>query len=168
MKRFTSWNFPVVEAGIADPNGGETPAPLWDWPGLWGAGITESLSAGTTVVLGVIGLKLFPTFMTLLQSLRRHVFTLPWSNTTWMLFCLLSALVTYQDKGVRFPVGRSDLVGKPGGDCFGGFDAEFGHGLRNVFHPIQQPLGGVVVVLQKTIGLRQRRKIKNESTTLLL
>lgn len=77
-----------------------------------------------------------------------------------MLFCLLSALVTYQDKGVGFPVGRSNLVSKPGRDCFGGFDAEFGHGLRNVFDPIQQPLGSIVVVFQKTIGLRQRRKMK--------
>lgn len=68
--------------------------------------------------------------------------------------------MTYQDKGVGFPVGRGDLVGKPGGDSFGGFDAELGHGLRNVFDPIQQPLGGVVVVFQKTIRLKRRRKTK--------
>lgn len=65
---------------------------------------------------------------------------------------------THQDERVGFPVGRGDLVGEPGGDCFGGFDAELGHRLRNVFDPVQQPLGSVVIVFQKTVRLQNQRR----------
>lgn len=43
------------------------------------------------------------------------------------LFVWLTALPTHQDERVGFPVGRGDLVGEPGGDCFSRFDAELGH-----------------------------------------
>lgn len=66
-EEFTSWDAPVVETGVADTDRCEAPAPLRDRPGFCGAGITEALSAGTTVVLGVIGLELFPAFVTFLQ-----------------------------------------------------------------------------------------------------
>lgn len=69
--------------------------------------------------------------------------------------CILgAAFVSHQDKRVGLPVGRSDLVRQPGGDCFGGRHAEFRHGLRNVFDSIQQPLARVVVVLQKAVRLK--------------
>lgn len=67
--------------------------------------------------------------------------------------------MTYQDEGVGFPVSGSNLVSKPGGDCFGRFDTEFRHRLRDVFNSIQQPLGSVVVVLQKTIRLKRSQEI---------
>lgn len=93
------------------------------------------------------------------QSFWRYVFTLQRWSTMWTVFCGILLLVAYQDKGVGFPVGGSNLVSKPGGDCFGRFDAEFGHWLRNVFDSIQQPLGSVVVVLQKTIRLKRSQEI---------
>lgn len=70
------------------------------------------------------------------------------------LFIVRTGVQTYQDEGVGFPVGRGDLVGEPGGDCFGGFDTELGHRLGNVFHPVQQPLGSVVVVFQEPVRLQ--------------
>lgn len=69
---------------------------------------------------------------------------------------MLTALPTHQDERVGFPVGRGDLVGEPGSDCFSGFDAELGHRLGNVFDPVQQPLGSVVVVFQETVRLQYR------------
>lgn len=65
----------------------------------------------------------------------------------------LYALVSYQNEGVGFPVGRSDLVCEPGGYSFGRLDTQFRNRLRNVFDSIQQPLCSIVVVLQKTIRL---------------
>lgn len=56
-----------METGVADSDRCEAPAPLRDRPGFRGAGITEALSTGTTVVLGVVGLELSPTFMTFLR-----------------------------------------------------------------------------------------------------
>lgn len=64
-------------------------------------------------------------------------------------------IAAHQDKGIRFPVGRSNLVGQPGSDRFGRFDAEFRDRLRNVFDSIQQPLGRVVVVFQKAVRLNE-------------
>lgn len=69
-------------------------------------------------------------------------------------------IAAHQDKGIRFPVGRSNLVGQPGSDRFGRFDAEFGDGLRNVFDSIQQPLGRIVVVFQKAIRLNKGKTNK--------
>lgn len=66
-EEFTSGDAPVVETGVADSDRCKAPTPLRDRPGFCGAGITEALSTGTTVVLGVIGLELFPTFVTFLQ-----------------------------------------------------------------------------------------------------
>lgn len=63
----TSGDPPVVEASITDPYRSQTPAPLWDGPRFRGTRIAEALSACTTVVLGVVGLKLFATFMAFLK-----------------------------------------------------------------------------------------------------
>lgn len=69
MKRFcTGRDLPVVEAGVTDPHGGQAPAPLWDRPRLGGAGIAEALPAGAAVVLGVVGLELFATFVASLKD----------------------------------------------------------------------------------------------------
>lgn len=72
LGRFTGWNLPVVEAGVAHSNGSEAPAPLRHRPRFGGAGITETFSAGTTVVLGVVGLELLAAFMAFLQFLEEH------------------------------------------------------------------------------------------------
>ena len=69
---FTGWDFPVVETGVADPHRCEAPASLWDGPGFWGAGVAEALPAGTAVVLGVVGLELFCTFMAFLHRTQCH------------------------------------------------------------------------------------------------
>lgn len=59
-----------MKAGVADSNRSEAPAPLRDRPGFGGAGITEAFSAGTAVVLGVVGLELLPAFMAFLRFLE--------------------------------------------------------------------------------------------------
>lgn len=63
----TGWDPPVVEASVTDPYGCQAPAPLRDRPCFRGAGITEALPTCTTVVLGVVGLELFATFMAFLK-----------------------------------------------------------------------------------------------------
>lgn len=72
-------------------------------------------------------------------------------------------VVTYQNKRVGFPVGRSNLVCEPWGDSFGRFDAKIRHWLRNVFHSIQQPLSSIVVVFKKAIRLKNEKKRKGEN-----
>ena len=66
-------------------------------------------------------------------------------------------LITHQDEGVGLPVGRGDLVRQPGGDGLGRLDAELRHRLGDVVHSVQQPLGGVVVVLQEAVRLEGGR-----------
>lgn len=61
-----------MEAGVTHANRSEAPAPLRHRPGFGGAGITEAFSAGTTVVLGVVGLELLAAFMAFLQFLEEH------------------------------------------------------------------------------------------------
>lgn len=68
---FTSWNLPVVEAGVTHSYRSEAPPPLRHRPGFGGAGITETFSAGTTVVLGVVGLELLAAFVAFLQFFKR-------------------------------------------------------------------------------------------------
>lgn len=61
-----------MEAGVAHSNRGQAPAPLRHRPGFGGAGVAEAFSAGTTVVLGVVGLELLAAFMAFLQVLEKH------------------------------------------------------------------------------------------------
>lgn len=147
-----------METGVTDPDRCQAPSPLRDRPGFWGAGITEALPTSTTVVLGVVGLELFPTFMTFLLHTEFYVFV--YFGTQCGHFYQILFSVSYQNKGIGFPVGGSNLVSKPGRDCFGRFDAEFRHWLRNVFDSIQQPLGSIVVVFQKTIRLKRSQQNK--------
>lgn len=60
-----------MKTSIADPDRREPPAPLRDRPGFGRAGVTETLSAGAAVVLGVIRLKLLPTFVTILEPVKK-------------------------------------------------------------------------------------------------
>ena len=82
MNLHTSWDSPVVEARIADSDWIKAPAPLWDRPGFGGAGVTEALSTGATVVLGVVGLEFFTAFMAFLQQtgqMKRCEFKTNWN-----------------------------------------------------------------------------------------
>lgn len=63
----TSGDSPVMETGVADSDGRQTPAPLRDGPRFGGAGVTETLPTGAAVVLGVVGLELFCTLVALLH-----------------------------------------------------------------------------------------------------
>lgn len=77
---------------------------------------------------------------------------------------------THRDEGVWNPVGRGNLVSEPGGDCFGGLDAELGERLGYEAHAIQKTLGSVVVVFEKAIGLgriKQEWEGENHSSSLL-
>lgn len=60
----------------------------------------------------------------------------------------------YQDLGVGPPVGRGDLVCQPGRHSLGGPKAKLRHRLGHEVHSIQEALGSVVVVLQKSICLQ--------------
>lgn len=61
----------------------------------------------------------------------------------------------HRDLRVGSPVGGGHLVGEPGGDGLGGAGAVLGHGLDHVVHPVQNPLGGVLVRAQESIRLRK-------------
>lgn len=149
----TRWDFWVVEAGVTDSNRCRSPAPLWDRSGLGGACIAESLPTGSAVVLGGVRLKLLAAFMTLLpQNGKRKSI----QSLCPQAAGLLNTAASYQDEGVWFPVGWSNLVREPGGDRFGGRDTKFRDGLRDEFDSIQQPLSSIVVVLQKTVRLQKK------------
>lgn len=62
-----------METHVADSDRGETPAPLGDRAGLGGAGVTEAVSAGSAVVLGVVGPELVSTFMAILRWAQRMI-----------------------------------------------------------------------------------------------
>lgn len=167
----TSWDPPVVETRVTDSDGIEAPAPLWDRPGFGGAGIAETFSAGATVVLGVIGLEFLAAFMTFLWQVDKTFENIPsfWLYKPHSSCSFIITLSThriklfqteYQDERVGSPVGGSDLVRQPGGDCFGRFDAEFRYGLRNVFDAIQQSLSRIVVVFQKAVRLEKNQTTK--------
>lgn len=145
----TSWDPPVVEASVTDSYGCQAPAPLRDRPCFGGAWITEALSTCTTVVLGVIGLELFTTFMAFLKH-TDYSFKMPHH-----FYSVWTKYVTYQDERVGRPVGRSYLISEPRGHGFGRFDAEFRHWLRNVLDSIQQPLSSIVVVFQEAVRLKK-------------
>ena len=66
------------------------------------------------------------------------------------------AVSTHHDEGVGLPVGRGDLVGEPGGDRFGGLDAEFRERLGYEAHTVQEPLGSVVVVFKEAVRLGRK------------
>ena len=72
-------------------------------------------------------------------------------------------LPPYQDLGVGPPVGRGDLVCQPGRHSLGGPETELRHRLSHEVHPIQEALGSVVVVLQKSIGLKGKRRLPSHS-----
>lgn len=59
-------NAPVLKAGITDPHRCEAPSPLRHRPGLGGAAVAETLSTGSTVVLCIIILEGFTTFVAVL------------------------------------------------------------------------------------------------------
>lgn len=61
-----------METRVAHSDRREAPAPLGDRTGFGGAGVTETLSTGPAVVLGVVGLKVFLAFMTLLQQTTKE------------------------------------------------------------------------------------------------
>lgn len=65
----------------------------------------------------------------------------------------------YQDLGVRPPVGRCNLVRQPGCHGLGGPQAELRHGLSHEAHPVQEALGSIVVVLEKAISLKGKRRL---------
>lgn len=48
---------PLLEADVAHPDGGETPASLGHGRGPGGAAVAEALPAGTAVMLGVVVLE---------------------------------------------------------------------------------------------------------------
>lgn len=60
----------------------------------------------------------------------------------------------YQDLRVGSPVSRGDLVRQPGGHSFCGSQAKFRYWLCHEIHAIQQTLGCIVVVFQKSISLK--------------
>ena len=60
----------------------------------------------------------------------------------------------YQDLGVGPPVGRGDLVCQPGRHSLGGPKAKLRHRLSHEVHAVQEALGSIVVVLQKSISLK--------------
>lgn len=70
------------------------------------------------------------------------------------------ALHTHSDLCIGSPVWRCHLVSEPGGDSFGGARAVLRHWLDNVVHPIQDPLGSVLVVGQKSVRLREERVMR--------
>lgn len=60
----------------------------------------------------------------------------------------------YQDLGVGPPVGWRYLVRQPGCYGLGGPKAKLRHRLSHEVHPVQEALGSIVVVLQKSISLK--------------
>lgn len=64
-----------------------------------------------------------------------------------VLQCLFStsALHTHSDLCVGSPVWRCHLISEPGSDSFGGAGAVLWHWLDHVVHPIQYPLGRVLM-----------------------
>lgn len=51
----------------------------------------------------------------------------------------------HRDLCVGSPVGGGHLVSEPGGDSFGGAGAVLRHSLDHVVHPVQNPLGSILV-----------------------
>ena len=70
----------------------------------------------------------------------------------------VGGIVTHQDEGVGFPVGRGDLIRQPGGDGLGGLHAELRHRLSHQVDPVQKALRCVAVVLQEAVRLRGKRR----------
>lgn len=60
----------------------------------------------------------------------------------------------YQDLGVGPPVRRGNLVCQPGSHSLGGPKAKLRHRLSHEVHPVQEALGSIIVVLQKSISLK--------------
>lgn len=62
-----------------------------------------------------------------------------------------ACLGPHRDLCVGSPVGRRHLVSEPGRDSFSGAGAVLRHRLDHVVHPVQNPLGSVLVGGQEGI-----------------
>lgn len=107
------------------------------------------------------------TGLTVRGDSARHFFTWLWGVTTLILVIWIvlerlatSAPRTHSNLCVGSPVRWCHLVSEPGGDGFGGACAVLRHRLDHVVHPIQDPLGGVLVVGQKGVRLREERVVE--------
>lgn len=65
----------LFEAAVADPDGGEAPAPLGDGRRFGRAAVAEALSAGTAVMLGVVVLEDRVTLMAHLVEGEKNTIT---------------------------------------------------------------------------------------------
>jgi len=81
-----------------------------------------------------------------------------------------SALVlnTYCDLCIGPPVRRRHLVSEPGCDSFSGAGTILRHRLDHIVHTIQHPLGSILVVGQKGVGLREETGIKQQENQFIV
>ena len=80
-----------------------------------------------------------------------------------IIFKGCSTFAAAQNLEVGLPVGRGNLLCQPGRHSLGGPEAELRHRLSHEVHPVQEALGSVVVVLQKSIGLKGKRRLPSHS-----
>lgn len=65
------------------------------------------------------------------------------------------AVHTHSDLCIRSPVWRCHLVSNPGSDGFGGASTVLNH----IVHPIQDPLGSILVAGQKSVRLKKDKSM---------
>lgn len=172
--------------GLTHPHRTTAPAPLWYWHPMAGAGMTETLTTRSTMMLSFCLFKHLLTAMTGLKRIKERSrrrqrktghplkcnYCRDWLNnkaSSRLLLLLLllcvsaSVLSTHNDLCVGSPVRWCHLVSEPGSDGFGGTGAVLRHWLDHKIHPVEDPLGGILVGGRECVGLKEEGRNNPEN-----